>query len=259
MKPAMYCSGDRPISRVMPPEHGADPAEPARRRGVPDRGDGDGDTGQAGADPQPRDGADPVADDRGELRVERDRVVGDAEDDLGREAGAHQRGDRGEQQAAGRDVGEQAAGRRLGARAGVAVRPRRRAAGRPRRSSRSAGPAAAARSRRAGRGSGPRRRRTSRCRRRRSAATPGCRRRRRVRRRRRRTPRRGWWWARPGAAGRRAAPGGGGHGVLLGSGTVRPQARPPGVPVVRAGVPNRRAAVSAGVPRWRAWTSGSAS
>ena len=69
----MYCSGDIPSNRVSPPSTAATmPTQRGTAWCRSDRCDCDRDAGHAGAEPQPRDGADPVSDDGTELRVHRD-------------------------------------------------------------------------------------------------------------------------------------------------------------------------------------------
>ena len=67
--PAMYSSGETPSSTARPPMHQPDTTDPARHDAQP-AGRVDGQTGQPGEHPHPRDGADPVV-------VERSRGVRD--------------------------------------------------------------------------------------------------------------------------------------------------------------------------------------
>ena len=108
-----------------PAEHDAHHAHPAGVGAVPERAHGDGEGGQAGAAPQPRDGADPVREERRGLRHDRVGVLG-AEDELGGQARAEQLGDRHEQQPVGGDARQQAVRPAAGAPGRAAARPRRR-------------------------------------------------------------------------------------------------------------------------------------
>ena len=95
--PAMYCSGEMPSSRVRPPS--TRPTRPIQR-GTPPRAvaANSGHAGEPGERPEPRDGADPVVEHRGVGVV--DGVLDrEAYDELGVEAAAHHRDDRGADQA----------------------------------------------------------------------------------------------------------------------------------------------------------------
>ena len=107
--PAMYWSGESPEQQGDPAEHGSDPADPAGGRTVPQGRDGHGDAGDARADPQPRDGPDPVAEEDRGLRDELVLGLAHAEDELGREARSHQLGHGHEPEPRRGDVGQQAA------------------------------------------------------------------------------------------------------------------------------------------------------